>query len=72
MLWLDYYLRILLSIVVSKQMFLSVHYRFPLYLKGSERALFQYAVYLLNKDIAQVFSCTAIDETLVNEFAMLL
>ena len=27
--------------------------RFPLFAKGSEKALFQYAVYLLNKDIAQ-------------------
>lgn len=31
-------------------------YRFPLFAKGSEKALFQYAVYLLNKDIAQVTS----------------
>ena len=30
--------------------------RFPLFLKGSEKALFQYAVYLLNKDIAQVWN----------------
>ena len=30
--------------------------RFPLFAKGSEKALFQYAVFLLNKDIAQV--CT--------------
>ena len=28
-------------------------YRFPLFAKGSEKALFQYAVFLLNKDIAQ-------------------
>lgn len=28
--------------------------RFPLYLKGVERALFHYAVHLLNKNIAQV------------------
>ena len=28
--------------------------RFPLYLKGTEKALFQYAVHLLNKDIGQV------------------
>ena len=28
--------------------------RFPLFAKGSEKALFQYAVFLLNKNIAQV------------------
>ena len=32
--------------------------RFPLYAKGSEKALFQYAVFLLNKDIAQVYGST--------------
>ena len=31
-------------------------YRFPLFAKGSEKALFQYAVFLLNKDIAQVYT----------------
>ena len=28
--------------------------RFPLYLRGSEKALFLYAIHLFNKDIGQV------------------
>ena len=40
----------------SKLLFvcLFVFVRFPLFARGSEKALFQYAVFLLNKDIAQV------------------
>ncbi len=33
-------------------------HRFPLYLKSVERALFHYAVHLLNKNIAQVHTLT--------------
>ena len=29
-------------------------FRFPLYSKGKDRLYFEYAVYLLNKDIAQL------------------
>jgi hypothetical protein len=30
------------------------HVRFPLFAKGKDRLYFEYAVYLLNKDIAQL------------------
>lgn len=40
--------------LVSEETLIDNIKEFPLFAKGSEKALFQYAVFLLNKDIAQV------------------
>jgi hypothetical protein len=40
--------------LVSEETLIDNMKEFPLFAKGSEKALFQYAVFLLNKDIAQI------------------
>ena len=48
--------------------------RFPLYWKGTERALFHYAVHLLNKDIGQVrtYVCVYICSSLYRMYVSML
>ena len=57
LLYLSIYLSILLYLSIYLTLFIYLYIRFPLYIKGAEKNLYQFGLYLLWRDILQVNTC---------------